>query len=103
LDEILAAVLEVCSAEAGTKPAEPHDSGTSKAASALSKPVLVKVAPDLSLEALDEILQLADSRRLAGIVATNTTISRPQTNVPELQQIYAQEGGLSGLPLKALH
>jgi len=36
-------------------------------------PILVKVAPDLSFEALDEILELAVPRRLAGIVATNTT------------------------------
>src|SRR5476649_917558 len=44
------------------------------------KPILVKVAPDLSFEALDEILQLISSHLIAGIVATNTTISRPQTS-----------------------
>ena len=79
LDEILAAVLEV----------------------AASKPILVKVAPDLSFEALDEILELAAARGLAGIVATNTTISRPQTEVASIQRVYAQPGGLSGRPLKA--
>jgi dihydroorotate dehydrogenase len=41
------------------------------------KPILVKVAPDLSFSALDEILELAGPRNLAGIVATNTTIARP--------------------------
>src|SRR5580698_1341973 len=44
------------------------------------KPILVKVAPDLSFEALDEILELVAPRNIAGVVATNTTISRPQTN-----------------------
>ena len=47
-----------------------------------ASPILVKVAPDLSFEALDEILELADPRRIAGIVATNTTITRPQTDQP---------------------
>jgi dihydroorotate dehydrogenase len=65
------------------------------------KPILVKVAPDLSFEALDEILELAESRQIAGIVATNTTISRPETNVPRVRRVYEEAGGLSGQPLKA--
>jgi len=65
------------------------------------KPILVKVAPDLSFEALDEILELAGPRQIAGIVATNTTITRPQTDDPALQRIYAEAGGLSGWPLRA--
>jgi dihydroorotate dehydrogenase len=65
------------------------------------KPILVKVAPDLSFEALDEILALAGPRRIAGIVATNTTISRPPTNSATARTTYAQEGGLSGRPLRA--
>jgi dihydroorotate dehydrogenase len=65
------------------------------------KPILVKVAPDLSFEALDEILELVSSRQIAGIVATNTTISRPQTNNSTSQKIYSETGGLSGKPLRA--
>jgi dihydroorotate dehydrogenase len=68
---------------------------------ATGKPILVKVAPDLTLEALDEILELVGPRRIAGIVATNTTIARPQTSNPALQKIYAETGGLSGKPLRA--
>lgn len=60
------------------------------------KPLLVKVAPDLTFEAIDEILELAVNRQLAGIVATNTTIARPQSNSPT----YGETGGLSGLPLR---
>ncbi len=65
------------------------------------KPILVKVAPDLSFEALDEILELVGTRRIAGIVATNTTISRPETRQPAVQRVYAETGGLSGRPLCA--
>jgi dihydroorotate dehydrogenase len=85
LDEILAALQEVNARCAGT--------------SAPAKPILVKVAPDLTFDALDEILELAGPRQLAGIVATNTTIARPSTNDAELQRVYAETGGLSGKPL----
>ncbi|MDB6112514.1 MAG: hypothetical protein JWR69_4264 [Pedosphaera sp.] len=63
------------------------------------KPILVKVAPDLSFPALDEILELTEPRQVAGIVATNTTIVRPTTDQVELQRVYAEAGGLSGHPL----
>lgn len=68
---------------------------------ATRKPILVKVAPDLTFEALDEILELVAPRNIAGIVATNTTIARPQTDNAALQKIYAETGGLSGKPLRA--
>ena len=81
LDEILAALQQLNSPQA--------------------KPLLVKVAPDVSFDALDEILELAAKRNLAGIVATNTTISRPETNDEQLRRIYSESGGLSGRPLRA--
>ena len=87
LDEILAALQQVNTSCAGS-PASP-------------KPILVKIAPDLTFEALDEILELAGPRQLAGLVATNTTIARPTTRDAELQQVYAETGGLSGKPLGA--
>jgi dihydroorotate dehydrogenase len=80
LDEILAALQEI---------------------NATPKPILVKVAPDLSFEALDEILELVAPRQIAGIVATNTTITRPPASDAALQKIYAETGGLSGKPLRA--
>ncbi len=64
------------------------------------KPILVKVAPDLSFEALDEILQLTGAGNIAGIVATNTTISRPAAVDPAVASVYAETGGLSGRPLR---
>ena len=63
------------------------------------KPILVKVAPDLSFDALDEILELAGPQQVAGIVATNTTITRPEASDAATQRIYAEAGGLSGRPL----
>ena len=64
-------------------------------------PILVKVAPDLSFSALDEILELAVPRQVAGIVATNTTITRPETSDPKSKRAYEAKGGLSGRPLCA--
>jgi dihydroorotate dehydrogenase len=55
----------------------------------------------LSFTALDEILDLVGPRGLAGLIATNTTISRPETEDPSLRRVYAQAGGLSGRPLRA--
>src|SRR5262249_49318084 len=74
---------------------------SSEKAPDLPRPVVVKVAPDLSFEALDELLELVGPRRIAGIIAVNTTVTRPPTNDPELQRIYAEVGGLSGRPLNA--
>ena len=65
------------------------------------KPVLVKVAPDLTFEALDEIVGLVEPRRIAGLVATNTTIARPNQQDHLAQRTYRETGGLSGRPLAA--
>lgn len=89
LDEILAALQEA------------NHQLAQSAAPTTTKPILVKVAPDLSFEALDEILESAGPRQVAGIVATNTTITRPTSNDSDVQQIYAEAGGLSGRPLSA--
>lgn len=97
LDEILAALQQVNSKQA--RSAKTPDSKPQTRNH--PKPILVKVAPDLTFEALDEILELVGPRQLAGIVATNTTIARPATDDARLNQIYAETGGLSGRPLRA--
>ncbi|NAS23937.1 quinone-dependent dihydroorotate dehydrogenase [Herbidospora sp. NEAU-GS84] len=56
-------------------------------------PLLVKIAPDLADEDVDEVAELAAELGLAGIIATNTTISRAGVSSTET-------GGLSGRPLK---
>ncbi|MGL4609907.1 MAG: quinone-dependent dihydroorotate dehydrogenase [Trueperaceae bacterium] len=59
-----------------------------------SKPVLLKIAPDLTHEQLDEILELAERYELSGLIATNTTIAREGLKTP-----MDETGGLSGKPL----
>jgi len=64
-------------------------------------PLFIKIAPDLSTEAIDDVLDLTTSHSLAGIVATNTTIERPSPANAQCKKIYAETGGLSGVPLRA--
>ncbi|MCA9839573.1 MAG: quinone-dependent dihydroorotate dehydrogenase, partial [Trueperaceae bacterium] len=63
---------------------------------AQSKAILLKIAPDLSLEQADEILALLEKYDLSGLIATNTTLSREGLTNP-----LDEAGGLSGKPLKA--
>jgi dihydroorotate dehydrogenase len=63
------------------------------------RPVLLKIAPDLSLTQLDGVVRVARERGVDGMIVSNTTISRPAT----LASPFAKEtGGLSGKPLFAL-
>ncbi len=70
-------------------------------AQAKPKPILLKIAPDLSDAQLDDIAEIARHTGLAGIIATNTTLSRHglQASPAALERIGA--GGLSGRPLRA--
>jgi len=67
-------------------------------AEAPDKPMLVKVAPDLSDLALGEVLEVCTSHGVSGIIATNTTLSRDGV-APGDAAAAAQAGGLSGAPL----
>jgi dihydroorotate dehydrogenase len=60
-------------------------------------PVLLKIAPDLSLAELDEVVQVARSRRVDGMIVANTTVARP-SSLRETARVKEQ-GGLSGRPL----
>jgi dihydroorotate dehydrogenase len=62
-------------------------------------PVLVKIAPDLSDDDIDAVADLAVELRLAGIVATNTTIRRDGLRTPAAQVEAMGAGGLSGAPV----
>lgn len=63
------------------------------------KPLLLKIAPDLTVEQLDDIVAVAQDTQLDGLIATNTTISREglRTDADNISQIG--NGGLSGAPL----
>ncbi len=67
---------------------------------ALGKPILVKIAPDLADEDIEAVADLALELELAGVIATNTTLSRANliTDATKVESIGA--GGLSGAPLK---
>jgi dihydroorotate dehydrogenase len=60
-------------------------------------PVLLKIAPDLSLTELDDVVHIARSRRVDGMIVANTTLARPQTL--REQSRAREQGGLSGRPL----
>lgn len=70
-------------------------------AKANPKPILLKIAPDLSLSQIDDVISLALETNLDGIVATNTTISREGLSGVEQKVTEIGAGGLSGLPLKS--
>lgn len=60
------------------------------------RPVLLKIAPDLTLAQLDAIVRVARERGVDGMIVSNTTISRPASLVSPLSK---ESGGLSGAPL----
>jgi dihydroorotate dehydrogenase len=76
-----AALSELLSAIAGE-----NDTG--------AKPIFVKIAPDLSIEEIDNIVSTCEAHNVAGIVATNTTVDH--SGIPVERD---EEGGLSGTPL----
>lgn len=64
-----------------------------------AKPILLKIAPDLTDSQLDDILEIIKETKLTGIVATNTTISRSDLKTDPLSIETVGMGGLSGKPL----
>jgi dihydroorotate dehydrogenase len=63
------------------------------------KPVFLKIAPDLTETQLDDIIEIVNNTKIAGIIATNTTISREQLIEPKESLNAIGMGGLSGKPL----
>lgn len=85
LDDLLARVLAVRDESAATF---------------RRKPVLLKIAPDLALGDLDDIVAVARRRRIDGMIVSNTTVRRP-AQIKD-QHRASEAGGLSGRPLFAL-
>ena len=63
----------------------------------ISRPILLKIAPDLTNEQLDDIVEIVQETGIAGVIATNTTIGRDDLGSPE--KLKGEMGGLSGKPL----
>jgi len=61
------------------------------------KPILLKIAPDLNESQLDDIVEIVLETQIAGVIATNTTLSREGLQSPESKT--QETGGLSGKPL----
>ena len=67
---------------------------------AAPKPILLKIAPDLTNEQLDDILEIVETTKIDGIIATNTTISRAGLSTSEATVNAIGNGGLSGAPVR---
>ena len=65
-----------------------------------SKPILLKIAPDLTNEQLDDIIEIVTETKLAGIIAGNTTINRAGLSTSNATLEAIGNGGLSGAPLR---
>jgi dihydroorotate dehydrogenase len=64
------------------------------------KPILLKIAPDLSEPQLDDIIDIVKQTGIAGVIATNTTVGRE--GLQSEPTLVAQAGGLSGQPVRQL-
>lgn len=65
------------------------------------KPILLKIAPDLTDSQLDDIVEIVTETGIAGVIATNTTLSRAGLNSDAADVEAIGAGGLSGKPLKS--
>ncbi|MFA6946045.1 MAG: quinone-dependent dihydroorotate dehydrogenase [Pedobacter sp.] len=63
----------------------------------ISRPILLKIAPDLTDSQLDDIIEIVNETKIAGVIATNTTISRD--GLTSSEDLKKESGGLSGKPL----
>ena len=64
------------------------------------KPIALKIAPDLTNEQLDDVVEIMLETKLAGLIATNTTIDRSGLQTDEITLANIGAGGLSGKPLR---
>jgi len=72
--------------------------GKNLAGVSAEKPILLKIAPDLTNHQLDDIIEIVENVKLEGVIATNTTIDR--INLKSDQSLVSETGGLSGAPLR---
>ena len=92
-DEELAKIINACQ-EVNEKLASQHQCN--------KKSILVKIAPELDDVQLKLVVNTAMANGCDGIVATNTTTSRPEPNSNSDMKAFAETGGMSGEPLKQL-
>ncbi len=68
--------------------------------SQLPKPILLKIAPDLTNDQLDDVVSVVKESGIAGVIATNTTISRETLTTPKSEVEAIGAGGVSGAPVR---
>ncbi len=66
------------------------------------KPILLKIAPDLTSAQLDDVIEVIIQTKIDGIIAANTTITRNELLTPQSKLNAIGAGGLSGAPLRKL-
>ena len=93
LMKILAALKQRANELAHTSSLITHHS------SLTTKPILLKIAPDLTDSQLDDIIEIVTTTQIAGVIATNTTISRADLKTDDELVKKIGAGGLSGAPL----
>lgn len=64
------------------------------------RPILLKIAPDLTVEQLDDIVSVVKESGIAGLIATNTTISRDELTTAKAEVDAIGAGGVSGAPVR---
>ena len=78
---------------------ESSNSRNSKSEIRNPKSIFLKISPDLTLAQLDDIVEVVLETKIAGVIASNTTISRERLRTPNSQLQTIGNGGLSGRPL----
>jgi dihydroorotate dehydrogenase len=68
---------------------------------ATQKPILLKIAPDLNNEQLDEIIELVAETKIDGVIASNTSTTRDNLKASDTRLQEIGNGGVSGQPIKA--
>ena len=69
-------------------------------AQATQKPILLKIAPDLNNQQLDEIIELVTETKIDGVIASNTSTNRANLKISKEQLETIGNGGVSGQPIK---
>ena len=77
-----------------------HSPFTNDRSPTTPKPILLKIAPDLTNDQLDDIVEVVKESGIAGVIATNTTISRDGLETPPSEVDGIGAGGLSGAPVR---
>jgi dihydroorotate dehydrogenase len=98
LSELLAALCEEANRLASIPAGPGGSAGHAGAPAPPAKPILVKIAPDLTDAAIAELLEVCLEYEMAGVIATNTTLSRSGLDARDAA-LGRQAGGLSGRPL----